>query len=1100
MTVRSRNYKIIVQRDSKELTTRVIELINAVPLIYQARDEAVIAAAEAVAAAESISGAGDIIQQAQDAANEALAAVVEVTELVSDFTNIANSILVGTVTQTFRVPSQYNTMKAALDAARNLKVQQDERISVLIEAGHVLTGPVVMSNGDFSHVQIDSEDAEVKGSYANNIDAFTFLNCRTPIWNIVLDMQNTGRNGIYLEGSHMMAFAKKGVLNPGGFGSGEVRGIGLFVFKTSSFYCEPVVEGGQLVGFRLEGCAWRGLDVTHNSFASVVGCQLINNGTNPAIDAGHAHVFVSRASSVQLDNALFQGGVRGIRNARSMVSARKSRFIDVVGSACWQFEEGFIVAANSTFVRCGTSDFPMLLVQGTSSDRTQGGGTILAEDSTINGPAGFVAQCGALGAIINIDNCTINNVTKRLVQAGRAGRVSACLTSVAIGSTFDNSEVILVSDAAHFTGLGFSVDGKGLVRNIVRLTNGGEAHLRGATLLASTERPVRLDTEGCEAFLLGATFSAGVFMPSVYNLNIPVVPEHFGATGGGVAADQDAIVRWLSWGKNLYGREGSRYRLTARPASLFNLTTSEVVDMKGAEFIIAYTDTTASSSFTSTNGGTVKNAVFRFAANTSGAEPVANYVRRFFTAYDNVTFDNCTFVSDVDWPLGAVSDVRDAALVVRGGNITVRNCSFIGLVKCIGQYADTPSDNVTIESCFFDRFNQGISMRNPSLCSRWTIRDIKAGFRNSKISGQAPGRNVISGGASDMVIDGVSFIQTAEHGIYLSPGNGVKNLTMMNVYGRETSQSSIKLRGWDGVTMSNCHFGTASYDTATGSNEDGLHLECCTNVKVMGCSFGPSGGFDNFYIGSSSNIDVLNCWVHNPRESVVRLNVLAIGADPGDDPSATYTRYPLENINFINLSVRGLGVNRPLMMVGSRGDEVNVTLDRIKFEGLDVDGTTATNLIQIDATNASGAALTATLSSTMVVQGRMNFTNLFSGGLTNPELVQRLLRTLTVGRFTNANGEYVRFADGTQICTRTVGIDLTSAADNVFSYPASFVGPIGASWTISRNNTSFPGADRAMFKTALLSAGSTGWAFSTDGTGTSNPFNSVTLTAVGRWF
>lgn len=43
-----------------------------------------------------------------------------------------------------------------------------------------------------------------------------------------------------------------------------------------------------------------------------------------------------------------------------------------------------------------------------------------------------------------------------------------------------------------------------------------------------------------------------------------------------------------------------------------------------------------------------------------------------------------------------------------------------------------------------------------------------------------------------------------------------------------------------------------------------------------------------------------------------------------------------------------------------------------------------------------------------------------------------------IERGSNANGEYVRFADGTQICT--IGSTFTQAAEVVWSYPASFVG------------------------------------------------------------
>ena len=44
-----------------------------------------------------------------------------------------------------------------------------------------------------------------------------------------------------------------------------------------------------------------------------------------------------------------------------------------------------------------------------------------------------------------------------------------------------------------------------------------------------------------------------------------------------------------------------------------------------------------------------------------------------------------------------------------------------------------------------------------------------------------------------------------------------------------------------------------------------------------------------------------------------------------------------------------------------------------------------------------------------------------------------------IERGSNSNGEFVRYADGTQICWRTVGIDTDSTANQEFNYPANFI-------------------------------------------------------------
>lgn len=98
----------------------------------------------------------------------------------------------------------------------------------------------------------------------------------------------------------------------------------------------------------------------------------------------------------------------------------------------------------------------------------------------------------------------------------------------------------------------------------------------------------------------------------------------------------------------------------------------------------------------------------------------------------------------------------------------------------------------------------------------------------------------------------------------------------------------------------------------------------------------------------------------------------------------------------------------------------------------------------------------------------------------------------------NANGEFVRFADGTQICTRTVtGVDVNLAANNVFrsetidvSYSAEFAAiPSGAG---SMGSTIFGWVNgRAA---GLTSWTGLAWA-SVSRTG-----DSVQLIAIGRWY
>jgi hypothetical protein len=96
-----------------------------------------------------------------------------------------------------------------------------------------------------------------------------------------------------------------------------------------------------------------------------------------------------------------------------------------------------------------------------------------------------------------------------------------------------------------------------------------------------------------------------------------------------------------------------------------------------------------------------------------------------------------------------------------------------------------------------------------------------------------------------------------------------------------------------------------------------------------------------------------------------------------------------------------------------------------------------------------------------------------------------------IERGSNANGEYVRFADGTQICTFIMAADTTGVA--TWTFPATFAA------TPVANGASINGAARVFtIEPATLSTTAVGfssWNLSGSRTG-----SSTLLTATGRWF
>ena len=109
-----------------------------------------------------------------------------------------------------------------------------------------------------------------------------------------------------------------------------------------------------------------------------------------------------------------------------------------------------------------------------------------------------------------------------------------------------------------------------------------------------------------------------------------------------------------------------------------------------------------------------------------------------------------------------------------------------------------------------------------------------------------------------------------------------------------------------------------------------------------------------------------------------------------------------------------------------------------------------------------------------------------------------------VERGSNANGEYVRFADGTQICTRIAAVDVTSVATQSFAFARDF----SAAPAVSFGHAA-PEPNSALFMANIQTiSGLAGqdqyWTVRLISAGVSNDPNSaaekLSLTAHGRWY
>lgn len=884
-----------------------------------------------------------------DALAQSLAVLAEVRAIANGIEDGASPN--GSVTQVFTVPGDFPTVQDALNAARNIRVIEGSIIEIMIQSGFRPATGTAMGFGDMSHIRISSEDAEVvvADTFPNGVNGFTFTNCRTPIWNIVLDMNGRGRNGIWLEGAHMMVRAQKGVRRAGNTGA-EPRGCGVFAWKGSNIHCEPVNVNGVLVGLIATDNAVRGVDITHNSQGSLVGGQFLRNGSanDLGTDGGHAHLFVSRSSAVQADNATFEGGVRAIRSARSMVSARAAVFRDVAGECVRLFEGGWVIVAAGEFRRCGAAGYPIFYVTGSSETRPQGGGYICAESGLILEPKGEVAVAVGGGALISLEDSIADDLVDRLARVTTGAKVVAARiagypassaadeptahVSMLAGATV--TEMVLASDASAFEALGGKLDANGL-RNVVRLTNGATAHLRGASLMGSAQIPVRLDTVGCRAFLLGATLDGSWRLPSVFEIGITITPEHFGAVGDGVADDSAALATWAAAGGKQSLRLGAVYRLATRVEMIWPLNTD--ADLSAGIIRQEYIET-------SNNGfgqlyGRMKGLRWQFANDA--------WMERGLVLWPGASCTDFEVRADTDFPRN--DDVRDGLFIVRGAGVTIKRGLFDGIYNPIQFYQEDNSTGTQIADIDFIRYGDGVSVRS-NISANVILQNLRYHSINAN-SATDPGMNTITGGGPYMTASGIRHVTdqrgSGEHFLYSAVPDGTRGCDFSQVFSHSSGQCFMKFRGHADFRLSDCHGEGTSAENSIGTNEDGFRFENCRGLMASSLSIrrrvgaGP-GGNDGLNLNNSWNMFFSSLvFEYQTRASIYLCT----------PPSTTYAQSPnqaVENININGMLCRVAEASKPLIMLGDDDGATTTTckVGNITISGLDWDGNPA-NLVVV---------------------------------------------------------------------------------------------------------------------------------------------------------
>jgi len=146
---------------------------------------------------------------------------------------------------------------------------------------------------------------------------------------------------------------------------------------------------------------------------------------------------------------------------------------------------------------------------------------------------------------------------------------------------------------------------------------------------------------------------------------------------------------------------------------------------------------------------------------------------------------------------------------------------------------------------------------------------------------------------------------------------------------------------------------------------------------------------------------------------------------------------------------------------------------------LELNGTTGVSLVQ------DGVVTTAKIASSTLVGTVSESSGVPTGAI--------------IERGSNANGEYVKYADGTMICTAGVDHDFSTINRSSHSYPASFASPQDVSAAICFESTSSDPRHVAYAQTFVMrNTSSQNWDVNNQATRAETL--QVMLTAFGRWF
>jgi hypothetical protein len=336
---------------------------------------------------------------------------------------------------TLRVPSQYPDMQTAIDTYRKTGASGGyTKVIVYIETGHALTNGLVCEKGDFSFIEITSQDATVlldvvftpavtpNDIPTSNSNPVMFADsCIAPLWSILVDAELKDIAGITYRASSGKISSGSGVNN--------ANRMGLIVTQASvvaAHECSFVNSG----------------DGNRTSTGSTLTAFAANFSNARALtETQAAGMDVSRGSTFNCASNTSQARTNLTGCAKFALNCRRSR-ISASRADCTGAGENAIRNGYGGFIECDSA----LLDSSTSHAINSSTGSVMARGASIN-------LCGARGVlvdqggVVNVSGATITNCTGEALYAFDGGEITANSANVTgflstnAVSAFDSSKI-----------------------------------------------------------------------------------------------------------------------------------------------------------------------------------------------------------------------------------------------------------------------------------------------------------------------------------------------------------------------------------------------------------------------------------------------------------------------------------------------------------------------------------------------------------------------------------------------------------------------------------------------------------------------------------